>query len=120
MAWTMNAVAQRATVESLNDNAYIQKSIAYITEARSDLFSGLKSISSLAVFKSNVNYLLLKLQASARINALELYEKLLEKGLMIRTCEDFEGLDEMFFRVAVKKKNENKKLVAELNKILAK
>jgi len=120
MPWTMNSVAQRAAVESLSDNAYIQKSIKYITEARPVLFSELKSISSLTVFKSNVNYLLLKLQPSARIDALELYEKLLAKGLLVRTCEDFEGLDEMFFRVAVKKKNENKKLVTELKKILVK
>jgi threonine-phosphate decarboxylase len=120
MPWTMNAVAQRAAVESLDDNAYIQKSIKYITESRSALFAELKTISSLAVFKSNVNYLLLKIQSSSRINALELSEKLLAKGLLIRTCEDFQGLDEMFFRVAVKKKNENKKLVTELKKILAK
>lgn len=118
MPWTMNSVAQRAAVESLSDNAYIQKSIKYITEARSVLFSELKSIVSLTVFKSNINYLLVKLQPSARISALELYEKLLTKGLLIRTCEDFKGLDETFFRVAVKKKNENKKLLTELKKIL--
>ena len=120
MPWTMNPDAQRAPAQSLTDNAYIQKSIKYISEARTALFSELKSIAPLTVFKSSVNYLLVKLQTSARITAPELYEKLLEKGLLIRTCEDFNGLDELFFRVAVKKKNENKKLVTELKKILVK
>ena len=45
--------------------------------------------------------------------------ELLEKGVLIRTCEDFQGLDETYFRVAVKKRNENKKLISELKKILS-
>jgi len=120
MPWSMNAVAQCAAVESLNDHAHIQKSIKYIAEAGSALAAELKPISSLTLFKSNVNYFLLKLQASARLTASGLNEKLLAKGIMIRTCEDFQGLDESFFRIAIKKKNENKKLVTELKKILTK
>jgi len=97
-----------------------RKSIKYIAEAGSALAAELKPISSLTLFKSNVNYFLLKLQASARLTASGLNEKLLAKGIMIRTCEDFQGLDESFFRIAIKKKNENKKLVTELKKILTK
>ena len=44
MPWTMNAVAQRAALESLGDKAYIQKSIKYNTEARTAFFSELKTI----------------------------------------------------------------------------
>lgn len=119
MPWSMNAVAQRAAAESLKDNSHIQKSIKYIAEAASALAADLKKISGLTVFKSQVNYILVKLQASARMNAPELSEKLLDKNILIRTCEDFQGLDATFFRIAVKKKNENKKLAAELKKIFS-
>jgi threonine-phosphate decarboxylase len=44
---------------------------------------------------------------------------LLEKHMLIRICDDFHGLDESWFRVAVKKKNDNKKLVSELKKMLS-
>jgi len=117
MPWSVNAVAQRAAVESLKDGAHIQKSIRYIAEAASALAAELKRISGLTVFKSQVNYMLVRIQSSARINALELNEKLMAKNIIIRTCEYFQGLNETFFRIAVRKKNENKKLVTELKKI---
>jgi len=116
--WSMNALAQQAGSESLNDSAYIKKTIKYIQEARSALVAELKKISSLTVFNSSANFLLLKLNESARVTTGDIYEKLLQKGIVIRTCEDFKGLGERFFRIAVKKKNENKKLVTELQAIL--
>jgi threonine-phosphate decarboxylase len=116
--WSINNIAQHAGIESLKDGQYIQKTVKYINEARAVLCSSLKTIPSLTVFNSRANFILIKLKDSARINAVELSDRLLKKALMIRTCEDFHGLSDRFFRVAVKKKNDNKKLVAELRKIL--
>ena len=41
----------------------------------------------------------------------DLMEALLAKGILIRHCNNYEGLDDRFYRVAVKKPEENKKLV---------
>ncbi|MCP4717742.1 MAG: threonine-phosphate decarboxylase [Deltaproteobacteria bacterium] len=117
--WSINALAQRAGTESLKDVTYIQKSIDYMQDARAGLVADLKTTVSLKVYKGSANFLLIKLAETARMSAPELYGKLLERGLIVRTCEDFNGLDEQYFRVAVKKKNENKKLVSEINKIFS-
>ncbi len=117
--WSMNAMAQRAGVESLRDSAYIQKSIQYILDARKTLVSELRKLPFLTVYNSSCNFLLVKLNRSAPLTAFELYEKLLHRGIIIRTCGDFQGLDDSFFRIAVKKKNENKKLITELKKMLS-
>ncbi len=117
--WSTNALAQRAGVESLRDASYIQKTIQYIKEARKAFLAELKKLPHLTIFPTQTNFMLLKLKDSAPLNAHELYEKLLEKSIIIRTCEDFQGLNDRFFRIAVKKKNENKKLASELKKILS-
>lgn len=117
--WSINAIAQCASVESLRDSAYIQKSIRYVSEAREAFVDDLKKLPFLTVFNGCTNFLLLKLNDSAPVNVSQLYDKLLEKGIVIRTCDDFQGLNNSFFRIAVKKRNENRKLVSELKKILS-
>lgn len=116
--WSVNAVAQRAAVASLQDAAYIEKTRAYINAARQELIGELKKIHCLTVFNSFSNFLLIRLNEPRPIPGKTLYELLIKKGILIRTCEDFQGLGEAFFRIAVKKRNENKKLVTELKKIL--
>jgi threonine-phosphate decarboxylase len=116
--WSMNAIAQQAGIESLKDHAHMQKSILYVRETREAFVKELTKLPYLTVFKGSANFLLLKLNESAPVTVSGLYEKLLDKGIVIRTCEDFQGLSDMFFRIAVKKKNENKKLVSELKRLL--
>jgi threonine-phosphate decarboxylase len=116
--WSMNAIAQQAGIESLKDHAHMQKSILYVRETREAFVKELTKLPYLTVFKGSANFLLLKLNESAPVTVSGLYEKLLDKGIVVRTCEDFQGLSDMFFRIAVKKKNENKKLVSELKRLL--
>jgi threonine-phosphate decarboxylase len=56
--------------------------------------------------------------AKGGINAKKLTEYLGKKGIMIRDCSNFRGLNDKFFRVAVKKRRENLKLVSRLKEIL--
>ena len=42
------------------------------------------------------------------------YEELLQKGILIRNCSDYEGLGDGFYRVAVLTSEENKKLLAAI------
>ena len=90
----------------------------YVQSARRKLIMELKRIPYLTIFPSAANYLLLKLDKSAPIKVPQLYERLLQKGIIIRKCDSFEGLDDKYFRVAVRKNSENGRLVAELKKVL--
>lgn len=44
-------------------------------------------------------------------------EKLICRGLYVRNCTSFIGLDERFFRIAVRKRWENQRLLASLREI---
>jgi len=116
--WTMNVLAQYASIESLKDRRYIRRTVLYVQAARRKLVIELKRIPYLTIFPSAANYLLLKLDKSAPINVPQLYERLLQKGIIVRKCDSFEGLDDKFFRVAVRKYSENRRLVKELTEAL--
>ena len=48
-----------------------------------------------------------------------IYDSLLAKGILIRNCENFRGLGEGYYRIAVKKHEENEVLLQELAQITA-
>ena len=114
----MNVLAQYASIESLKDRRYISRTILYVREARRMLMRDLQNIPCLKIFPSSANYLLLKLDSSSPITVSRLYERLLQKGIIIRKCDSFEGLDERFFRIAVRKNSENGRLIKELAQAL--
>lgn len=116
--WTMNALAQYASIESLKDPRFIRNTILYIQEARNKLIRKLNKIPCLKIFPGAANYLLLRLDKSSPMTVSALYENLLKKGIIIRKCDTFKGLNENFFRIAVRKYAENKILVRELARAL--
>ena len=64
------------------------------------------------VIPGKANYLMFR---SERL----LYEPLLSKGFLIRRCENFVGLDEHWYRVAVRTADENAALIAALHEIVS-
>jgi threonine-phosphate decarboxylase len=51
------------------------------------------------------------------LTSTKLKEDLAKQGLLIRDCKDFDGLDDKFFRVAVRKPEENKKLIEQIKSL---
>ncbi|MDU4131407.1 MAG: threonine-phosphate decarboxylase, partial [Clostridium perfringens] len=49
---------------------------------------------------------------------INLREELIRRGIIIRSCSNYIGLDNSFYRVAVRTREENKKLLEELSKVL--
>jgi threonine-phosphate decarboxylase len=60
-----------------------------------------------------VNYYLLKTE-----NNEEIVSGLKEKGILVRDCSNFKGLDSTYIRVAVKSRKYNRILLAELQTCL--
>jgi threonine-phosphate decarboxylase len=107
--WSVNTAAQVAGIASLSDPAYHQATRSYVEEERRRLSIGLAALPSLTVFPARANYLLVQLGNG--ITAAELRSRLLGKGIMIRDCGNFQGLDGSFFRVAVRLREENDRLL---------
>jgi histidinol-phosphate aminotransferase len=52
-------------------------------------------------------------------SAAQLRERMLKQGILVRDCSSFQGLDGFYVRVAVRTREENKRLVAVFREILS-
>ena len=62
------------------------------------------------VFASKANYLFFKGKTG-------LAKEALEAGFLIRDCQNYEGLQEGFYRIAVRTKEENERLITWLGRL---
>jgi len=115
--WSVNTPAQVAGVASLADTGYAAATRKLVLSGRAQLLTGLAAIPGLSPFPAAANYLLVETVAGP--SAGELAEYLLAKLILIRVCGNFAGLDDRFFRVAVRNREENDRLLAALASFIA-
>ena len=49
---------------------------------------------------------------------MDLKLELMKENIIIRSCDNYEGLNNKYYRVAVRKREENKKLIKALKKLI--
>ena len=108
--WNVSVPAQKAGVAALKQTAFLEKAKQTIREQRTALTGGLRQL-GLRVIGSHTNYILF-------YSDRELREPLLEKGIQIRSCANYPGLEAGWYRIAVKLPRENETLLAALKEIL--
>ena len=121
LPWSVNAIAQKVAPFLYSDSEYICETRKKICELRKELSAKLAKMEGLKVFPSSADFLLCQLKGEnkAGINeVLELQRKLLQKGLLIRNCSNIPGLDNSFFRIAVRTGEENDILITYMESIL--
>ncbi|NIQ01209.1 MAG: aminotransferase class I/II-fold pyridoxal phosphate-dependent enzyme, partial [Nitrospinaceae bacterium] len=109
--WSVNAVAQSAGVASLADREYFVDTRKWAREQRRYLESEMTAVSAFQVFPSKVNFLLFRLLDDAAGLPFKLFSHLIHKKILIRNCGNFRGLDERYFRVAVRNFDDNRRLM---------
>ncbi|MDO9543034.1 MAG: cobyric acid synthase [Kiritimatiellia bacterium] len=107
--WSVNHLAQAAGIAFLADKDYMARTRRLVQELREELRRRLSSFPEFFVYPGTANYLLVRIDHN-QPDALTLQEKLLRKGIVIRVCDNFVGLDKRFFRVAVRTEKENERL----------
>ena len=112
MPWAINSMVENIGILSLKDLDYIEKTKSFMATEREWFFNQLQTIHGLKVFPSQGNYLFFKSPC------LTLVEDLVAKGIMIRDCYDYEGLEAGYYRIAVKHRAQNLALLENLKIIL--
>ena len=113
--WTINTLALEAAMCIYDDKAYMKRTRDYIQTERQRVFDALSGLPGLQVYPSGADFHLYKVEGR---RAQTLQKELLEQHINIRTCEDFAGLETQFFRAAIKRHEDNDRLIAALNNIL--
>lgn len=115
--WSVNTLAQAVGEKALKDEAYARQTRAFVQEEREFLLSQLQSLSGLTVYPGRANFLLVRIDRKD-LDALILAKQLLSSGIAIRVCANFDGLDKRFFRIAVRRRDENLTLLNALKREL--
>ncbi len=116
--WTVNTLAQRVGEAALRDVEYEERSRLRVSQQRDLLTALLTDIDGLAIYPGTANFLFIRLDRHGP-KAGDLAKRLLSQGIAIRVCDNYQGLDERFFRVAVRPEQENRKLATALRSALS-
>lgn len=108
--WAVSIPAQFAGVAALKETEYVAESMKLLRKESIFLKSELKRL-GFRVFDSQANYIFFKA-------APDLKQACGERGILIRDCSNYIGLAPGYFRICVKKHQENLELVRVLEEIV--
>ncbi|NPV91085.1 MAG: threonine-phosphate decarboxylase [Firmicutes bacterium] len=116
--WSVNWLAQVAGVAALADKDYQARTREWIEEERRYMARELSAIAGLESWPTETNYMLLRIKRENRYTR-DLQAVLGPRGLLIRDGSSFPGLGPDYFRVAIRSRPENQRLLDELRRALA-
>ncbi|MHC4884026.1 MAG: pyridoxal phosphate-dependent aminotransferase [Planctomycetota bacterium] len=115
--WTVGAAGLRVGHALLTCADQDQEVRETLLDAKQALSTALTEISGLTLFGDAGNFLLGRLDAPGWSGA-RLQAACLKSGILIRDAGNFEGLDERYFRIAVRLGEENERVVAAIRQSL--
>ncbi len=109
--WNVSSLAQAAGLAALECGDYVDRLLALTEQERSKLINALQEL-GLKVIPGRANYLLFK-------GPQDLDRETARQGILIRSCRNYPGLGETWYRTAVRSPQENRQLIRTLTDILA-
>jgi threonine-phosphate decarboxylase len=114
--WPITSFVSDAVCAALDDEIYAEESRSKNERRRTWLAERLERL-GIATYQSSTNFLLLRFPAE--VNTRLLWDRLVvEQQVVVRSCENFEGLAPGHLRVAVRSEPENDRLIRGLVQLL--
>ena len=110
--WNVSVLASEAGIAALEETDYCEQARHLIRSERANLKEGLEAF-GFQVWNGHADYLFFKVPGIT-----DLYERLLPYGILIRRCSNYRGLDDTYYRIAVKSPEANQKLLEVLQKVM--
>ena len=110
--WAVSTPAQSAGLAALREEAYAGRVRALVAAERPRLAAGLAALGC-RVIPGEANYLLFRCG-----QPFELTGPLRRRGILLRSCGNYAGLDGRWYRAAVRTRAENGRLLAALEEVL--
>ena len=108
--WSVSSIAQEAGIRALSEKEYGRRAWPLLDAERSYLREELAGLGC-RVYPSDANFLMFSAQPGLK-------EKMLARGILIRSCADFEGLTDGDYRIAVRTHEENEILIRTLMRVI--
>ena len=107
--WNISAFGQAAGVACTECMDYVETSKNVIKEERDFLYDEFKRL-DIKAYDSTCNFILIK-------DTRKLDEELLKREILLRNCSNFKGLDEGYYRIALRTHEENRELIEALKNL---
>ena len=107
--WNVSIPAQEAGCAALDCKEWLSCTVQAIGSERERMVSALNSM-GLKVFPGEANFLLLYSERN-------LYSSLLGKGILVRDCSNYQGLRKGYIRIAIRKPEENDRLLSAIKEV---
>jgi len=110
--WNVSIFAEKAGIagaEIIKNTDFLSESLKEIRNRREELYKGLEGC-GIRYYESDSVFILIK-------SPKDLYNALLERGILIRDCSNFNTLSKGFYRIAVKDHESNMALIRELSRM---
>jgi threonine-phosphate decarboxylase len=105
--WAVSSLAQAAGLAALCEDAYVSEARALVKTERAYLMPELNRL-GIRVLGGEANYIFFRCAVP------DLAKKLRERGILIRNCSNFAGLTNGYYRIAVRTRDENVRLIEAL------
>ena len=111
--WSVSNLAQVAGVAALQSaKSFIKETEEYVSKERWRVENGLKQL-GFKVFESSANYVFFQSSYS-----FDLHVELDKKGIRVRSCSNYQGLNDSYYRIAVSTKENNTKVLTTIEEII--
>lgn len=112
--WSLNSLALVAIPYLIGQNKHLLEVKKWCFEETNYLYDQLSKIPQLGVYKSTANFIMLVVPDKL---ACRFFDLMLTKKIYIRKCEDFIGLNQKHYRIAVRERIENDKLIKAIMEV---
>lgn len=110
-AWSVSTPAQKAGIAALKETQHAENTRKLIKIEREYLTNGLLNL-GFEVIPSSANYIFFSYKGEKNLK-----DELFKKAILIRSCNNYKGLDNSYYRIAVKGHEDNEALLKALNSI---
>lgn len=114
LPYNLNIFSEYVACKLLGQGELIKRHVEKILEEKDKLTAKLQSLEQVTVFPSNANFLMIETKFPATV----IFEKLLERGILVRDISKYHPRLEKKLRITVGTPAENQVFISELESIL--
>lgn len=105
-AWSVNTLAQAYLEAALNDSDYVKRTKSDLQDEQKFMYQSLSAIEGITVYPPSANFMLLHIERDG-ITADSINEVLKKYNMIVRNCDNYEGLGNQWIRLAIKDHESN-------------
>lgn len=114
--WSLNSLGAFAGEMLFQDHDYYQQTRNLILSERQKMYETIKKLPTFKIYPAYANFLLVKILKDG-VTSFDVFERCIQKGLMIRDCFSFQCLEGEYVRFCIQMPEENQRLLDLLQTI---